>query len=252
MSKDPPSSASRSIAERLFGKGAIFGKFSDQNRLSRLEECDKLQKALASCERAQHEIMTTKQRSSWGRNTSVQDQPSEMDLDASRAKSIERIQNIRGGMKIARFYEWGIENPKAAATIELMREKDNITEKRTMHPKNVSNVEKEDPTVIDLTGKGKKANVTTHGPCSMERHAVWACRSLALGCGSHLADLKKCFKENLGTTNPHTNHYEDSSVDREGAASIDTGNEGCEWNQRKMGECVIHEMDELQKRVNES
>jgi hypothetical protein len=249
MSKDPSSSASPSIPERLFGKDGIFGTFSDRNRLARLENCEQLQKALDSCEGAQRDAIASRQHNSWGRGSSDNVQLSETDLDKAQSQSIERLQNIRGGMKIARFYEWGIENPNATAAIGLMREKQNITEKRTMHPKSVSsNVDKEDPTVIDLSGKENKANVTSRAPCSMERHAVWACRSLAVGCAPDLVDLKKCFKDNLGTTNPPSNHYEDASVDREGPS---TNNEGCKWSQRKLGKCVINEVDLLQKRMNE-
>ena len=31
--------------------------------------------------------------------------------------------------------------------------------------------------------------------CARERHAVWACRAVALGCGKELGVLKACFDE---------------------------------------------------------
>ena len=238
-----------SFLDRLFKENAFLRKFSDENRLSRLEDCNKLQEALEICEKS-HLGATTRHRGSWRRGFGGEENNpvlSEVDLEKAQSESIERIQNIRGGMKIARFFEWGLQNPNASAAIDSMRKQEIGTKQRTMHPSNSSNSEWEEPTLHDMD---KKANVTSQVPCSMERHAVWACRSLAVGCASDLSDLKRCFKEKLGTTNPSANHYEDSAVDidKKGAHN---DNAGCKWNQRKLGNCVIRETDELEKRVKQ-
>jgi hypothetical protein len=81
--------------------------------------------------------------------------------------------------------------------------------------------------------------------CSREQHAVWACRSVATGCGKELASLKKCFEQLDHTYDvllvPHTgydtkrNYYPNHKIP-------------CFQEQQLLGSCVTSNAQQLLRR----
>lgn len=93
--------------------------------------------------------------------------------------------------------------------------------------------------------KAKSATTTTRSSiptCAKETHALWACRSVCLGCAEHLRNVKDCFQlvppQILET--PQTS-YEPTSY---------TGVIPCRELQQELGKCVITQAKELQQRLN--
>lgn len=254
-----PSSSSpfHSLAELIFGGKGPFGKFAANQKLFRLQECDELQLALEACEKrarrakARKEKRTAKNNefpssglTNWFPNFSDRDDSSniiaaekgEKDIYAKKKKSPPKIEDTKSGKKISRFYDWGLTGRDASGLSATAAAASAIG-------------------VGDADTKGGKSGRTTKtakgvrrkkNSCSMERHAVWACRAIALGCASDLVELRECFRDNLGTTNPEGCHYEDDGG----------GNDGiersmCRLEQRIVAQCVLKKEKELKESLEE-
>lgn len=80
--------------------------------------------------------------------------------------------------------------------------------------------------------------------CARERHAVWACRGVAIGCGKDLAALKACFEDEgapLVLTHPKTAYEPTQSSG--GYRPIP-----CHALQERLGRCVTVGAAELLER----
>jgi len=167
-----------------------------------------------------------------------------------------RLEDTRAGMKISRFYDWGLANPRAQAAIAEMREKG--SEWNSLRPPSGSDSNSNSKSETnDIMNKSKASKPSKSAPaptsapptsskeknigCARETHALWACRALALGCAADLASLKKCFVHKLGTTNPGELHYDS------GGGSVTTS--GCGLEQKKIRDCVLKNWTELKERT---
>jgi len=252
----PSSSSSspfHSLAELIFGVKGPFGKFSANQRLFRLRQCDELQLALEDCEKqariAQHHaknnVSSSSRLNNWfpsisdrnkSRNVPTVDK-GEKDVTPEKKNSSppRKIEDTKSGKKISRFYDWGLtkrdfSGPSAtavAASAIGVGDASSIADNSGRTTKSSK-----------IVRRGKKS-------CSMERHAVWACRAMALGCASDLVKLRECFRD-LGTTNPESCHYEDNrSDDDEAVGGM------CRSEQRIVAQCVIRKENELAKNLDE-
>lgn len=80
--------------------------------------------------------------------------------------------------------------------------------------------------------------------CQREEHAVWACRAVALQCGSQLAVVKSCLDE--------TGLEKVLTAERTGyEKASDTDKVPCLTQQQLMGACVSQAAVELQTRQEE-
>lgn len=238
-----------------------FNAFSDDQRQDRLNQCMEIQMALNECSRIYHSIEQkgTKRKSSkvgpraqgdkwsvklWsGKSTQQTGSQEEGNDDRPKIK----LEDTRAGMKISRFYEWGLVNPRAQAAIEEMREQGSTWS--TLRPSPSSN-----PDVKSVNNKSKSSEGNiyqfsddTNGSstptcCSRETHALWACRAMALGCATDLVKLKKCFQGKLGTTNPPSIHYDDSNSDAVSSSP-------CGLEQKVVGDCVLKNWTTLNERI---
>lgn len=79
--------------------------------------------------------------------------------------------------------------------------------------------------------------------CVREEHALWACRAVALQCGSDLVQLRNCFREKG-----------DSDILSETRTSYEATCENefsCMELQRKLGSCVLKKANALVRRMDE-
>jgi len=143
------------LAKTLFASpNSPFTAFADRQRVERLEACQALEQNLLACQ-------------SMGENPSSDDSKS---YSTPPSKSAVRI---------ARFFKWRdgdgstIPNEEPSAKQHLFS--DALTEKPAPQSR---------PAQAQVFSKG----------CSIETHELWACRSLALGCGNFLMDLRRCWE----------------------------------------------------------
>ena len=243
------------IADTIFGNNAVV----DEQRFTRLQACSQLERAYQHCElRRRH---STNGNSSIADNNAVTTQNSIEKVEATD----ELLQNSRSGIKISRFFNWGITHERSHSTNSAMR--DSTT-------KNIQ-LEKDKNSHDQCTRQGSEQGLLELGVCNMqnpvnqsasisiekdvrpvqqldsstsscqrELHAVWTCRALTLGCGSELVHLKRCF-EVEGISNP-TCFYDVplSSLPQDNSIST----HDCRFYQRKVATCVTEQWKNLHKR----
>ena len=265
-----------------------FHAFSDDQRQERLHQCMEIQLALDECKRVynlQHKNSAKGDSSNTNRNKgdtntsssssdtknsnkkwttslwsggindrSTQKEPQEEESNEPKIK----LEDTRAGMKISRFYEWGLVNPRAQAAIEAMREEGGTWNSLRPSPNSnsavIGNSGSTFPTnsdfalespdsfdLIDSQSSSTSLSLSTSSStcCPRETHALWACRAMALGCATDLVKLKKCFKTTLGDTNPSSIQYN---------ASVQS-DESCGIEQRAVGDCVLKNWNELNERI---
>jgi len=272
----PPSSSSSpfSLGEFVFGGKGYFGKFSANQRNYRLQQCMELQLALEDCEKRlrrrkvraaqraakvdQPSTSSSSSEASWNRWFSSGDSNSTTTVgtdenavmrkkkkkkkkknqeksSSSSSSNPPRIEDSKSGKKISLFYDWGLTGragagPPATATAAATVGVGSVVAEPTENT-----IEKTKATNRERSNKKS---------CSMENHAVWACRAMALGCAPDLIKLRKCFKNDLGTTNPEGCYYENGD-DGEGT---EVGR--CQLEQRIVAECVLRQEKELKDRLD--
>lgn len=128
----------------------------DQQRLERLQQCLRLQEQVAACQ--QQAAAVRNNTKPLARKTPMKGGGE--DGIAAIEKEAERdIEHIVPGLRMMKYFGWrGIH--KSAQNDD----EDNAKIKN----------------VLDQT-------------CAREQHAMWACRAVAIGCGSELVQLKNCF-----------------------------------------------------------
>lgn len=264
----PPSSSSSpfSLGEFFFGGKGYFGKFSASQRHYRLQQCMELQLALEDCEKrlSQRKARATQRAkkdeqpsSSSGWNNWLSSSGSSSDIittlekdekevlrknkkkknrekgaSTSSSPSLRRIEDTKSGKKISRFYDWGLTGRGGAGPTATDAAAAAISG-------GASDVE-------NATSKTTKRVRKNNKSCSMERHAIWACRAMALGCAPDLVKLRECFRDDLGTTNPEGCHYSGTGDDVYG------GIEGgmCQLEQRIVAQCVLRKEKDMKERLD--
>ena len=192
--------------------------FADRQTQERIRQCNDLERALNECERIRRIVDTSK--------------------TASDTIPKFRIQDSRVGMKISRFYGWGLVNHRAEEKIAEMRGDGGM---RSMYPSKNEMVE--DPIKNRSTSIPKTNATNSSISCSREHHAVWGCRAIALGCSSELVQLKKCFQDR-GDINPHYFTYKNDGT------LENTDENGCQLDMQKLGKCVTKNFEDLNNRMS--
>ena len=256
-----------------------FITFADDQRRERLDQCVEIQLALNEClrvaarkERKEQQQQQEKQqkkqsnnnKNRWNQFSRSNDNNNKQidsgdNNDHGTYEPKMKLEDTKSGMKISRFYGWGLVNPRAQAAIAEMREQSNEWQSMGQPTSNSKVVNEisissgEDATKtgmndmkfsttssIETNNKNSRTSHSVH--CTRETHALYACKALALGCGSDLMNMKNCFVEQLGTTNPSSIHYES----KDGGESSSTK---CHLEQRKVGDCIRKNMKELNERI---
>lgn len=219
----------------------MFTTFVDKQSIERLEECVALEEAFTECERLQKTLPNPTAGN-----------------DYSRSRRI-RLEDTRVGMKISRFYGWGLTNPKAQVVISQMREDATFGSlgynPSSPSPSPTSSSTNNDHMVPNDTHASRRTEMKAPKatsqenvfiqPCSMERHAIWACRALALQCAPDLVQLKDCFQKN-GNNNPSEDGYNHLPDDHSKEKFRNT----CMFEMNKVAKCVNQHKMELDERLS--
>ncbi len=276
-----------------------FTSFADRQKVERLKQCLEVEIALCDCERIHTQIREAEEASVirlpdrskvskiarvFGRspaesqllssnNSQNHNQPLHDDAEAAaKHEASYRLQDSRAGMKIARFYDWGLSNPRAQQAVAAMRGDGGL---RSLHPDSpgsgsgsgISALSPKDEISRSTNGTGRdsEAEIDTfrhrihldgasNPSCSRENHAVWGCRAMALGCATELVQLKKCFQKHE-YNNPAYFAYDQNESPPEshrGELDIRTDvlNDDCRLDMQKLGKCVSINWEELDTRLN--
>jgi hypothetical protein len=127
----------------------------DRQRLERLQQCRRLQEHLTACQQQAAAANTTKPLA---RKSPMK--AGEVDGIAAVKEVAERdIEHIVPGLRMMKYFGW--------RGIHKSAQNDDEDNDKIKH-------------VLDQT-------------CAREQHALWACRAVAIGCGSELVQLRNCF-----------------------------------------------------------
>ena len=243
--------------------------FSDDQRVERLNQCMEIQLALDECLRLSERSLQknalkenqedgSKKRWSnkiWSKTT--QDESKEdKNKDEYDDHPKARLEDSRSGMKMSRFYGWGLVNSRAQAAITEMREQGGTWNSlrptsntstsnslETTETEYFNDVSSEESTAFkEFPSNDPDKSSSLSSCCTRETHALWGCRAIALGCAPELVKLKRCFEDKLGTTNPPSMHYNDSNGE---TLSLSC----CGLEQKVVGDCVLRNWNELNKRI---
>jgi hypothetical protein len=205
------------LAKALFASpSSPLTAFADRQRVERLEQCQQLARILKACQSA-------------ARNNNGDE------LRGQSSAPDNNVRNSKSGARISRFFGWDSQ----------------------------SSDQKNDGSVLDDAasaiynngaedgGEMKKVKIETLSRqrysegCAIETHELWACRALAVGCGSHLAELRQCWADaerNLLATSKtkeeEMGFYKDKSKDT-----------SCRSMQLRMARCVNKNSADLNERV---
>lgn len=201
--------------EGLFDRLAKRLFASESSPLSQFADEQRAER-LASCRHLEH-ILNSCQAESKNRESSDLVANSVI-LDDSAAEK------TKSGTKIARFFRW--DKYEASQPVE-----GNETESKDSHVSAIS---------MSNYSEG----------CHKEIHELWACRALALGCGSYLKDLRQLWNDDAQISLRNEMAAEDSSTseiiyeDRKTTTEADARE-----IQQMMAKCVTKNASELAGRI---
>eukprot|EP00573_Skeletonema_grethae_P002984 CAMPEP_0201687364 /NCGR_PEP_ID=MMETSP0578-20130828/1463_1 /ASSEMBLY_ACC=CAM_ASM_000663 /TAXON_ID=267565 /ORGANISM="Skeletonema grethea, Strain CCMP 1804" /LENGTH=216 /DNA_ID=CAMNT_0048171515 /DNA_START=60 /DNA_END=710 /DNA_ORIENTATION=- len=211
MSNDNKDGPIDRLAKSLFASpGSPFTAFADKQRSERLEQCKGLEDILMACQKAN----------------------AADDAGVAAAAPTELEPKSRSEARIKRFFKWngpdqGNNDDKSSvlkdATDSILDGGNSGNSDNINQPQRLNNNS-------SRYSKG----------CTQETHEMWACRALALGCGNHLSDLRRCWSDA-------------SSVQNKGELTFKDGDSGsdasCRGIQQQMARCVLKNTAELKERM---
>ena len=220
------------ISNMIFGNSALV----DDQRYSRLQACRQLEKAWKNCEHRRRKRPMNLDPSTDGTTAASSMSPDET----------TRIQDLRTGLKISRFYNWGLSHNLKESTLEAMRSTEEGMARHGIARGllGVGTENMHDTVTRSTAGTISPQQQRSSQPtCNREIHAVWACRALSLGCGADLVQLKKCFqsKENENGLDPTCHyHLQHSPPDETG--------KDCSLYQTRVAKCVTQTWNKMEQR----
>ena len=216
------------LAKTLFAHpSSPLTAFADRQRMDRIEQCKELERILSACRSAKH----VRDAARGGAGEGIKEAPDNI--------MAGDIPTSRSGAKIARFFKWDDDPPGT----DDERNNDQTAERGVLDQAVTSL--RDNGSGGDEGKKGKQHSVSRprfSEDCAIETHEMWACRALALGCGNHLADLRRCWS------------------DRHSASTVKMRDEGvyfyegtkeeksCRDIQMSMARCVNRHAEELNER----
>eukprot|EP00574_Skeletonema_japonicum_P004911 CAMPEP_0201729450 /NCGR_PEP_ID=MMETSP0593-20130828/19161_1 /ASSEMBLY_ACC=CAM_ASM_000672 /TAXON_ID=267983 /ORGANISM="Skeletonema japonicum, Strain CCMP2506" /LENGTH=220 /DNA_ID=CAMNT_0048221803 /DNA_START=13 /DNA_END=675 /DNA_ORIENTATION=+ len=203
------------LAKALFASpSSPLTAFADKQRSERLEQCKHLEDTLMACQRA---------------NAANVDH-----AGAAAAASNESVGNkSRSEARIKRFFKWN--EPHQG----------NNDDKSSVLKDATDSILDRDNSGNSSDYKNQRQRLNSNSShyskgCIQETHEMWACRALALGCGNHLSDLRRCWSDA-------------SSVPNKGELTFKDGDSGsdasCRGIQQQMARCVLKNTAELKERM---
>lgn len=214
----PSSNKNETHKEEKSATGGIasrINEFMDQQRLERLKQCQEIDAVLKQCLQRRQQMLNKEP-------VNVQ----ELDVDQTVP-----------GTRMMRYFGWhqetGDAHPESASFSSILQSTSSDNNERGAA---VVETEKQS---TQTTSTSNTSEIPT---CAKETHALWACRSVCLGCAEHLRNLKDCFQlipEQV--LNVPNNAYEPTTY---------TGTIPCRQSQEELGKCVVTKAKELQKRLH--
>mmetsp|Transcript_36968 Transcript_36968/g.75367 ORF Transcript_36968/g.75367 Transcript_36968/m.75367 type:complete len:223 (-) Transcript_36968:99-767(-) len=205
------------LAKSLFASpGSPFTAFADKQRAERLEQCKDLEDILMACQRA-----------------------NEVGVDnagapAAASGDVSVATKSRSEARIKRFFKWNGEE-----TGQSNDDKSSVLQDATASILDGDGDNSDRDNNNQSRRMNNKASLYSKN-CVQETHEMWACRALALGCGNHLSDLRRCWSDA-------------SSVQNKGELTFKDGDSGsdasCRGIQQLMARCVLKNTAELKERM---
>ena len=203
-----------------------FTAFADRQRVERIEQCKQLENIVVACQSAKHA------RDARKAGEELKETPD----------MAEEIPTSRSGARIARFFKWN--NPPG---YDAEQNGTQTAESSSVLDEAVSSFY-DNGSGDDKARQGKKiaARPRFSEDCAIETHELWACRALALGCGNHLVDLRKCWSDQNSVAtvtmrDEGIEFYKDPKEEK-----------SCRSIQLSMARCVNRHTAELNERVKAS
>ncbi|KAL7532057.1 hypothetical protein ACHAXR_004402 [Thalassiosira sp. AJA248-18] len=210
------------MAKRLFAsQDSPFTAFADRQRIERVEQCRQLERILKACQSANDA------------------QVAGNEFDTNSSEEVE-FQPSRSGARIARFFKWnGPDEQNGTQEVDSGRISVLSEAAASVYEdSDTSDGQMKQPVPRK---KSNKRSFSTN--CAIETHELWACRALALGCGNHVGDLRRCWSD---ANSP--NQKTAAAVGNE--ITFENGNENsCRHIQLNMAKCVNKNAAELAERV---
>lgn len=199
------------------GIASRIGEFMDQQRLERLKQCQEIDAVLRDCLQRRNKMLNGE--------TVPQEQES------------LSVDQIVPGTRMMRYFGWHKETPSSPESVSFSSvwqsasetDETTVTVKEEMKPATTANA-------------SASSTVTLIPTCAKEMHAIWACRSVCLGCAGDLRNLKDCFQllpEEV--LNAHETAYE---------PTLSNVTIPCRQSQEELGRCVVKNAKELQQRLH--
>ena len=208
------------LAKALFASpNSPLTAFADRQRIERMEQCTQLANILSACQA----IKAGKQ------------------LDSTEDAILPPS---KSAARISRFFKWNGEEEHRPSKSSALDDAFSSLGGR------ISNGNEGD----DDNTQGNTATTATTRPrysadCAIETHELWACRALAVGCGNHLAELRRCWDRQNSVATVVMREQDD--VKEEGIEFYkDPTKEdlSCRNIQMNMARCVNRHVAELNER----
>jgi hypothetical protein len=224
----PPSSITDRIPTWRYLKSYLVDSM-DEQRIQRLQQCRILQDVLAECQSRQKSDSSDQPpaadgRSRWSSIIRPFRTPTEAaELEHTSPPPRRQLEDFPEGIRMLRYFGW----------------RNRIV--------NDENQDRDSYGIAGVVPSNKSSS--NDDPCAREVHAVWACRAVALQCGSHLQQLKSCFDQH--DEKPNANHVLSTSETAYDCSSSITTAIPCADQQQQLGHCVRIAAQELMKRQND-
>jgi hypothetical protein len=161
------------LAKTLFASpNSPLTAFADRQRIERMEQCTQLANILSACQA----IKSGKQQLGSPTEDAILLPPS------------------RSAARISRFFKWNGEEEHQPSTSSAL---DDAFSSLSSGETNNDHTTKSSNTATPAATT--KPRYSTD--CAIETHELWACRALAVGCGNHLADLRRCWDRQHSVSN---------------------------------------------------
>ena len=209
MSKDDKESSSKATTS-AWDLTAKVTQFMDEQRLERLKQCQEIEQYYKHCQERRRAMLAKHQ------------EPIPQEWN---------VEECIPGTRMARYFGWHKETPPSEGPISSLFH-DNL---------NALAEEPSRETFIEDTTTGTQND--TIPSCAKEAHSLWACRSVGLGCASHLSELKACFDSTPDILTTPETAYEQTPANKVVP---------CQVQQEHLGKCVVQQAKELQRRLDQS
>jgi hypothetical protein len=219
------------LAKTLFANpNSPFTAFADRQRMDRIEQCKELGRVLEACRSARHAGDAAR-----GAGGGMKDAPDDV---------AGEIPTSRSGARIARFFKWDDPPPGPDGGGDDGRTaEDGVLDRAVASLYDNGSGDDEGK----RGGKDDTRRPRFSEDCAIETHELWACRALALGCGNHLADLRRCWSDQHSVAT--VKMRDEGTYFYEAGAKEETS---CRAVQMSMARCVNRHAEELNERVRAS